>query len=127
MRGGYSTAPSPQPARGGDGRADLVAGICASCRAISFRCAPGTAFAALVRVTKEAVTIDGTLKTFSSIGGHRRSAVALHPRRRLFVAIAFRAYTFGGSKGSRTGSGLSFARIAFSVRCEAKTGSGRFW
>jgi hypothetical protein len=29
----------------------------------------GSAFAALVRVTKEALTIEGTLKTFSSIGG----------------------------------------------------------
>jgi len=29
----------------------------------------GSAFAALVRATKEAVTIEGTLKTFSSIGG----------------------------------------------------------
>ena len=29
----------------------------------------GSAFAALVRVTKEAVTFEGTLKTFSSIGG----------------------------------------------------------
>jgi len=29
----------------------------------------GSAFAALVLVTKEAVTIEGTLKTFSSIGG----------------------------------------------------------
>ena len=29
----------------------------------------GSAFAALVRVAKEAVTIEGTLKTFSSIGG----------------------------------------------------------
>jgi hypothetical protein len=29
----------------------------------------GSAFAALVRVSKEALTIEGTLKTFSSIGG----------------------------------------------------------
>jgi hypothetical protein len=29
----------------------------------------GSAFAALVRVAKEAMTIEGTLKTFSSIGG----------------------------------------------------------
>ena len=29
----------------------------------------GSAFAALVRVTKEALTIEGALKTFSSIGG----------------------------------------------------------
>src|SRR6201988_2511541 len=29
----------------------------------------GSAFAALVRATKEAVTIESTLKTFSSIGG----------------------------------------------------------
>ena len=29
----------------------------------------GSAFAALVRVTKEALTIEGTLKTFTSIGG----------------------------------------------------------
>src|SRR5437660_739515 len=29
----------------------------------------GSAFAALVRVAKEALTIEGTLKTFSSIGG----------------------------------------------------------
>src|SRR3974390_3885635 len=29
----------------------------------------GSAFAALLRVAKEAVTIEGTLKTFSSIGG----------------------------------------------------------
>jgi hypothetical protein len=29
----------------------------------------GSAFAALVRVTKEALTIEGTLKTFSSLGG----------------------------------------------------------
>jgi hypothetical protein len=29
----------------------------------------GSAFAALVRVTKEALTIEGTLKKFSSIGG----------------------------------------------------------
>src|SRR5271166_4607258 len=29
----------------------------------------GSAFAALVRVTKEALTIEGTLKTFGSIGG----------------------------------------------------------
>ena len=29
----------------------------------------GSAFATLVRLTKEAVTIDGALKTFSSIGG----------------------------------------------------------
>jgi len=29
----------------------------------------GSAFAALVRVAREAVTIEGTLKTFSSIGG----------------------------------------------------------
>jgi hypothetical protein len=29
----------------------------------------GSAFAALVRVAKEAVTLEGTLKTFSSIGG----------------------------------------------------------
>jgi hypothetical protein len=29
----------------------------------------GSAFAALVRVPKEALTIEGTLKTFSSIGG----------------------------------------------------------
>ena len=29
----------------------------------------GSAFAALVRANKEAVTIDGTLKTFTSIGG----------------------------------------------------------
>jgi len=30
---------------------------------------PGSAFAALVPVAKEAVAIEGTLKTFSSIGG----------------------------------------------------------
>ena len=29
----------------------------------------GSAFAALIRVAKEAMTIEGTLKTFSSIGG----------------------------------------------------------
>ena len=29
----------------------------------------GSAFATLVRATREAVTIEGTLKTFSSIGG----------------------------------------------------------
>jgi hypothetical protein len=29
----------------------------------------GSAFAALVRVPKEALTIEGTLKTFSSLGG----------------------------------------------------------
>jgi hypothetical protein len=29
----------------------------------------GSAFAALVRATKEAVTIEGTLKTFTSLGG----------------------------------------------------------
>jgi len=29
----------------------------------------GSAFAALVRVSKEALTIEGTLKTFSSLGG----------------------------------------------------------
>ena len=29
----------------------------------------GSAFATLVRATKEAVTIEGTLKTFTSIGG----------------------------------------------------------
>jgi hypothetical protein len=32
------------------------------------------------------------------------------------------AYTFGGGKGSRTGSGLSLARIALSVRMRGENG-----
>ena len=44
----------------------------------------GSAFAALVRVAKEALTIEGTLKTFSSIGGSGKSdPQALLPRMRL--------------------------------------------
>lgn len=35
----------------------------------------GSAFAALVRVPKEATTIEGTLKTFSSIGGSGNSVL----------------------------------------------------
>ena len=49
--------------------------------------------------------------------------VGLQPRRRLVAAVAFGgAYTFGGGNGSRTGSGLSLARIAFRVRMGAENG-----
>jgi hypothetical protein len=44
----------------------------------------GSVFAALVRVPKEGVTIEGTLKTFRSLGGSRESdPQAFLPRMRL--------------------------------------------
>ena len=44
----------------------------------------GSAFAVLVRVPKESVTIEGTLKTFSSLGGSGNPILrALLPRMRL--------------------------------------------
>jgi hypothetical protein len=44
-------------------------------------------------------------------------------RRRLPAAVARGGeYTFRGGKGSRTGSGLSLARIALSVRMRAEKG-----
>jgi hypothetical protein len=43
--------------------------------------------------------------------------------RRLLAATARGgAYTFGGGKGLRTGSGLSLARIALSVRMRGENG-----
>ena len=54
---------------------------------------------------------------------HRRATIGLQPRRRLVAAVAFGgAYTFGGDEGSRTGFGLSLARIAFRVRMGAENG-----
>ena len=49
--------------------------------------------------------------------GHRGATIGLQLRRRLLAAVARGGpYTFGAGKGTRTGSGLSFARIAFRVR-----------
>ena len=48
---------------------------------------------------------------------HREATIGLQPRRRLLAAVARGgAHTFAAGKGSRSGSGLSFARIAFTVR-----------
>src|ERR1700757_713151 len=43
----------------------------------------GSAFAALVRVPKEAVTIEGPLKTFRSIGGSGNAILSTFARMRL--------------------------------------------
>jgi hypothetical protein len=45
---------------------------------------------------------------------HRWAGLGFHPRRRLPRMNRGGAYTFGGGKGSRTGPGLRFPRIAFS-------------
>ena len=49
------------------GRADPTSATVCHCR--DCQKFTGSAFAALVRVPKEALTIEGTLKTFSSLGG----------------------------------------------------------
>jgi hypothetical protein len=47
----------------------------------------------------------------------KSSCAQLELTQHLLAALAFGGeYTFGGDKGSRTGSGLSSARIAFTVR-----------
>ena len=47
----------------------------------------------------------------------------LPPARRLLDAVARGgAYTLGGGKGSRTGSGLSLARMAFKVCIRGESG-----
>jgi len=52
-----------------------------------------------------------------SAEGHRGATIGLQLRRRLLAAVAHGGvYPFGAGKGSRSGSGLSFARIAFRVR-----------
>src|SRR6266446_207688 len=48
--------------------------------------------------------------------GHRWAGLGFHPRRCLLAVVARGgAYCFGSGYGSRTGSGLSFARIAWSI------------
>jgi hypothetical protein len=46
---------------------------------------------------------------------HRRSRLGFHPRRRLLGVARGGAYTFGGGKGSRVGSGRILPRIALSI------------
>ena|SRR6267378_7609766 len=56
---------------------------------------------------------------------HRRAAIGFQRpefRRRAAVARSG-SYRFGGGNGSRTGSGLIFARIAFNVRMRGDNGN----
>jgi hypothetical protein len=53
----------------------------------------------------------------------RKARFFYRPVRRLLVAAARgRAYTIEGGKGSRAGSGLSFAKIALGVRMQGENG-----
>jgi hypothetical protein len=52
-----------------------------------------------------------------TFGGH-----CLRPRRLRATVARGGAYTFPGGKGSRTGSGLSLARIALGVRLRGENG-----
>jgi hypothetical protein len=57
-----------------------------------------------------------------SVRGRTIAVSHYRPRRRPYLPFDGGAYTFLGGKGSRTGSGLSLARIALRVRMRGENG-----